>query len=81
VGNGYSPGVLVRIPVHGKFAKKLQQGTKISAALKKYTLQICYPHKVLIWADLETDQKSKDINNPEKKSTHIFCSGIIFTNF
>jgi hypothetical protein len=40
-------------------AKNVQQETKIN--LKKYISQICYPQKALIWADLGTDRKSKDI--------------------
>jgi hypothetical protein len=40
------------------------QGRKIS--LKKYISQICYPQKVLICADLGTDQKSKDIFQQKK---------------
>jgi hypothetical protein len=37
--------------------------------------------KVLILADLGTDQKTKEMVRPEKKSIYIFRTGIKMSNF
>jgi hypothetical protein len=60
---------------------KYTENSRIKYKTRKSALKSTYrkfvtPKKVLIWADLRTDRKSKNMVDPKKNSTHIFCSGI-----